>query len=115
MAAFDAEVAGQSAASSDGVDVGAGRGEQGGVGVPAEDGVVVAVGLCNAVDPGEVRWPVAVGAGEQLGQGLGGGGDGRRPRVIGQQGGDVVAERCGAGGFESDDRDALARERAGGP
>ena len=52
VAAFDTEVPGQAAAAADGVDLGAGAGQQRGVGLPAHHGVLVAVRLGHGAHAG---------------------------------------------------------------
>src|SRR5579875_2083085 len=68
--------------------------------------MVVAVRLGNRMDPGEVRWRPPGGARQQLGERAGGGAYLLRPRVSGQQSGDLVPQHGGARGFKPDDRQA---------
>ncbi len=114
VALLDAEVAGQAAAAADGVDRGAGLAEQGGVGVPAEDGVLVAVRLGDAGDIGQVGRGPAVGGAQQFREGLDRAGQGLRARVTGEQLGGVAAQRGGAGRLEADDGDAGVEGRRQG-
>ena len=114
VTALHAEVTGEPAAPGNLVHLRPGGDEQPGVGLPAEDGPVVAVRLDHHPGSGQRRWLPALGAFQQLGQG-----DRLRGQPVGRRGveqvEDIVAQHRRAGRFQPENGHPRLQLRADDP